>query len=232
MRVPRNDSVESLRQVGVWRSRDVAGGGGARLHAGVQNLHRGRDRLTHAFVIPDLIRDLSGHERCALKGGRQRPRMVGSRIKSGMTVWGAARSRSAAPFSFRCARSSAEKRRQADHRPKIVPERIVTFDQLNLPVSTPALEAFLGCDRVGHGVGRLVPDESLDAVTVGEATERAVAMLHDTTKQVGRDAQVQRAKIAAGHHIDARLLVPRPSVCAERWTPAQGRGDEPREARA
>ncbi|SEJ59482.1 hypothetical protein SAMN05428950_102141 [Sphingomonas sp. OV641] len=225
MRVPRNDRLASLRQLGVGCSRRVTGDGLVRTsrHADlVPSRNQDGGRLAHARVIPDLLRDPTIRRRCRSPLQSQRTWRHGSRIKSGMTVSAAGRSCAATEGVL----SSPTERRQADRWTKIVPKRVVSLDQLDLPVAAPAFEALFGHDRCGHRVGRIVPNESLDLVAISEASKRTFAMLNDATEQVGCHADVQRAQIAAGHHVHARLPVPHAAVCAARWTPAQGRGDD------
>src|SRR3546814_14555030 len=97
---------------------------------------------------------------------------------------------------------SSDLRWQPQPRCEITPARILPFDQVALPVARPLLHRLLACDYRFHCVGNIVPDEALAAVAFGEAVERAFAMLHDAADVVGGHADVQRAEIAIGHHVN------------------------------
>lgn len=122
------------------------------------------------------------------------------------------------------------RRRQSEVDCKIGPMRIALFDQFDLPSTMPVLEALLGRDRCFHGVGNLVPDQMLDAVTRGVAVERSVTMLHQTTDKIRRDADVERAVAPARQDVDAGLPLAHSNELgvstssAQHLTPALSRG--------
>lgn len=93
-------------------------------------------------------------------------------------------------------------RRPIEHRfIEIVPTRIVTLNQVDLPLARPALDRSLALDGVSHLVVDFVPDQALEAVAAGEAAN-PFAMLDDAAAELAGDAGVERAAIVVGHHVD------------------------------
>ena len=120
---------------------------------------------------------------------------------------------------------SEDERRQPDRRAKIVPVRVATLDQHDLPIPQPSFDPLLGGDGVAHRFGGFEPYESRYAIFGGEAVKRTFAMLDNPRWKVRRHSRVQRAVEAASHDVDARLPVPHASASVAPWAPAQGRGD-------
>ena len=52
---------------------------------------------------------------------------------------------------------------------------------------------------------QLEPDEVVHVMTLGEAIDHVVPMLPDACRQIGSDADVQRAVAMAGEEIDAGI---------------------------
>ncbi len=198
MRVPRNDRLASLRQLGVCSSGRKAGGGGRVRRCLGRVSGAAMSCCRHAGLVP-----ASRHPRVRRSVSI---RTAGCRHKVGMTC-------------------GALKRRQAQDGREIFPEWIVPFDQVELVVAWPLLDPLLGRDCGFHRVGRVVPDELEYAVTVGEAGKGAVAMLYQATNQIRRHADVQCAVATARQDVDAWLPLSHIAETAESWMPGQARHD-------
>ena len=85
---------------------------------------------------------------------------------------------------------------------EVIPQWVVPLDQVRLPVARPAFQGFLPLDGRHHALVRLVPDQALAAVPLGEAGERARSVLPRTVMQTAGDADVERAVPTARHHVD------------------------------
>jgi len=119
----------------------------------------------------------------------------------------------------------SEERREAEANREVFPHRIQFLDLVDFPLTSPALDPLFAGDGVGHGFGRRVPDEAVDAVAFGEAVEAALAVLDKATDKVRRYPHVQCAAKSTGEDVDAGLFVAHAPDCAARWTPEQVRGD-------
>lgn len=81
---------------------------------------------------------------------------------------------------------------------QIVPGRVLSFDQVALPVAPPALELLLARDRRLHRLGDLEIDQSIDPVLPGVAVEGAGAVLQHPADQVRGYPDIERAVVAVG----------------------------------
>src|SRR5262249_29656181 len=75
-------------------------------------------------------------------------------------------------------------------------------DQGELPVAVPALDRGLALDRRGHGLMRLVPDQHLAAVALGEPLAGAPFVLEHAPDELAGHAGVERAVATARHDVD------------------------------
>jgi hypothetical protein len=91
---------------------------------------------------------------------------------------------------------------------KVDPLRIVRFDEIDFPLSTPSLQLLLAQYRLLHRFAGFVADEPMYAISAGEAGQRICAMLHQPAKQIRGYANVERAIGLAGEDVDAWFLHP------------------------
>ena len=103
---------------------------------------------------------------------------------------------------------------QSKARRKVDPLRVFAFDQIDLPLPMPSLELLFACDGGQHVLEKFIPSQQMDAILRSEALNLACAMLIETRKQIGSDANVQRPVGFAGEDVDAGLLHWRPA-CGE-----------------
>ena len=103
--------------------------------------------------------------------------------------------------------ATLQDRLEAEAYDQVDPVRIVLLDQVNLPRAVPALELLLARNRVFHRRVKFVPDQKLAAIPPGEALDGAFSMLPNPLRQVGRDADIQRAIASAGQDVHCRLKV-------------------------
>jgi hypothetical protein len=89
----------------------------------------------------------------------------------------------------------------------IGPMWILLLDQRNLPLAFPSLELLFSGDRRFHRSCHLEMDEPHDAVPAREAAHHLVAVLPDTSREVGCNTDVKRAVTATGEDINARLSI-------------------------
>ena len=71
--------------------------------------------------------------------------------------------------------------------------RVLFFDQGDLPVATPALDAFFSGDGVSDQKMWLEPDESIDAILAGEAGSLAALVLEHPPNKIICDTAIERA---------------------------------------
>ncbi len=93
------------------------------------------------------------------------------------------------PSSFPRKRESISK----DFIIQVSPCRIILFDQFDLPRPIPFLDGFFLLDGVFHGFMNLVPNQSLNAVTLRESFRRIILVSPDTLNEIRRDADIQSA---------------------------------------
>ena len=116
---------------------------------------------------------------------------------------------------------------------QIGPMRIRRFDQIDLPLSTPVLQLLFTGYRCDHVAVHFKPDQPGNTVRAGEARQRALAVLPQARRQVGRHANVQRAARLAGQNVDAGVAIGRHRAdLAPRWTLKQVQGDDAGKAAA
>src|SRR5205085_9696009 len=75
---------------------------------------------------------------------------------------------------------------------EVTPVGIVFLNQSDLPIAPPLLDLFFACDCRHRVIIALEPDEPIDAVSGGEASQQLVLMLVHPTDQIIGDAQIQR----------------------------------------
>src|SRR5262245_30104915 len=93
--------------------------------------------------------------------------------------------------------------RAAGHvEPEVAPVGIGLLDQTNLPGAMPFLDLLLANDGGLRSLVRLVPDQALHTVFLGEALEPLVPMLPHATIGVAGDADIERAVFPAGEDVD------------------------------
>jgi hypothetical protein len=70
--------------------------------------------------------------------------------------------------------------------------RIALFEQPDLPIATPALEALLLGDRVGHIAEAVTMDQPGHAILAGEPRGRFRSMLLHAAQQLAGDPDIRR----------------------------------------
>src|SRR5690348_7184983 len=85
---------------------------------------------------------------------------------------------------------------------KIIPIRVVLFNQSNLPSSFPFLQSLLPLDRILGIVELLEIDQPRDVVFLCEAFDQLRLVLRDAPDQIVGDTDVQRAADAASENVD------------------------------
>src|SRR5438552_10834395 len=78
-------------------------------------------------------------------------------------------------------------------RPKIVPVLIFLFDQFNFPLPPPSLKTLLSRYRFKDVVEDFKIHQCVDPIFRGEAADEVVAMFVDSTNEIIRHADVERA---------------------------------------
>src|SRR5205085_3966287 len=89
---------------------------------------------------------------------------------------------------------------------EVLPFGIHLLDRAQLPEPLPLLHLQLAYARGLQIVMRFIPDEELASVLAREPRNRAVAMLPGAVREIGRDADVERAVAAACHNVDGTGL--------------------------
>ena len=109
---------------------------------------------------------------------------------------------------------------------KISPMRVFVQNQVNFPRAMPVFELFLSPDRRIHFAKYFKMNQPIDLIFGGEPGRYSITMLPNSRDQVGRDANVERAKRLARKDIDARLFfLSHARSLAARWTLKQVQGD-------
>lgn len=80
--------------------------------------------------------------------------------------------------------------------------RIHAFDERQLPLSAPPLEALFTGDRISDVLMVFVVDKPLDVVAGSEAVIDLVTVLPDATDEIIRDADVESAIAPGGQYVD------------------------------
>src|SRR4051794_23414561 len=100
-------------------------------------------------------------------------------------------------------RRAPERRRSLrDRLVQVAPFRILLFDEPDLPIAPPFLELFFAPDRGGGIVIDLEPDQTIDAVSPGEARDDFGLVLMDTADEIPGHAEIERPVSSAGEEID------------------------------
>jgi hypothetical protein len=94
---------------------------------------------------------------------------------------------------------------QSPFNPQIPPLRVVLLDQVDLPLPVPVLQLLLARNRVGHPVKRFGVDQADRAIIRGKTWSRSRAVLVQSRREVGRDADVERSALLAGENVSAGL---------------------------
>jgi hypothetical protein len=76
------------------------------------------------------------------------------------------------------------------------------FDEADLPLAFPCLEALFAEDGIGGVCERFVVYEAMDAVALGEAGGVGLLVAGDSLDEVAGDADVEGAVLSAGHDVD------------------------------
>lgn len=76
-------------------------------------------------------------------------------------------------------------------RKEIIPIGIGLLDQPDLPGALPFLELLFAADGVFGAAMFFIPDETMDAVSPGEAFCHALAMLPDALGEAAGDADIE-----------------------------------------
>src|SRR6185312_9129734 len=87
-------------------------------------------------------------------------------------------------------------------RVEVVPLGVHGIDQRGFPRAPPVLHGVLALDGRPDRVVDLKPDEIVELVARGEAADDLVLVLPYALRQVGGDADIDRAIAAAGHDVD------------------------------
>jgi hypothetical protein len=103
-------------------------------------------------------------------------------------------------------RSLTSEWRQSQRGRQIVPVRILTLDQVDLPLPMPALKLLLAGNRVVHAFELLEMDQHVHAVSGGETLHLIGPVLIQTGHWVRCHADVQRTMGFAGEDIDDWLF--------------------------
>jgi len=85
---------------------------------------------------------------------------------------------------------------------KIAPVGVHVEDQSRLPGARPVLHIAFPLDRVANVFVTLKPDETLQAVSFGEAVDPPFAMLPSPARQIIRDAGVESSVRPVRHDVD------------------------------
>jgi hypothetical protein len=89
---------------------------------------------------------------------------------------------------------------------EIAPDGVEGGDQGELGRRGAAFELLLVQNRTLHRLVAFEPDEVLQRVAGGEAGHRALAVLPDALREVGRYARIQGAVRAVRHDVDGRVI--------------------------
>src|SRR5215203_3038332 len=86
---------------------------------------------------------------------------------------------------------------------EILPIRVLTLNQVDLPFAPPFIEFFRTRDCVHRVFIAFEPDKKMDAITGCESTNEIILVFKHASHQVTGDTNVQRPMFAAGHDIHA-----------------------------
>ncbi len=116
--------------------------------------------------------------------------------------------------------------REAKPNRQIMPVRVSSFDQIDLPLPVPAFELLFASDGVGHIAEHFKADKTVDTVSTGETFDRAIPVLPQARDEVAGHADIEGSVGFAGEDIDAGvpLKLHRPES-ADAWTLKQVQGD-------
>ena len=96
--------------------------------------------------------------------------------------------------------------------------RIVSLDQIDFPLTVPALQLLFAQDRRLHVAEHFEAHEAMDLVPCDEATGNAFAVLPEPLHKVGCDPDIERSTRLAREDVDAGFAFERhPPVIAARW---------------
>ena len=96
--------------------------------------------------------------------------------------------------------------------------RIVSFDQIDFPLTVPTLQLFLAHDRKLHVAEHLEADQTVDSVTAGETAGDALPVPVEPLDEAARHADIQRSTRLAREDVDAGFAFDRHApVIAARW---------------
>jgi hypothetical protein len=98
---------------------------------------------------------------------------------------------------------------------EIIPIRILFIDQSRLPIAPPFLEFFLASDRAYGVIENLKQDQLVDPVSLRESRHDLDLVLMDTSNEVVRYTNVQRAVFLTRQDVD----VVRHSIGLWLWIP-------------
>ena len=125
---------------------------------------------------------------------------------------------------------------------EVVPIRVRAFDEGELPVAHPFLDAAFATDGCEHGLVRFEPDQVSAAVLGAEAFIAVRLMLPDAGVEVRRRARIEGTVSTAGHDVDsdegaarvhiAKLYAIHPSVILRRSEAETGGASGTREREA
>lgn len=105
---------------------------------------------------------------------------------------------------------------------EILPFRIHSFDQTQLPRPVPFLRLLLALDRVLHRRVHVVVDETMDSIALREARNQILFVYGNPAEKVTRDTDMQRSITATarmqtqGSSSDLRSIPPRRRNLASR----------------
>ena len=103
--------------------------------------------------------------------------------------------------------------------PEVPPVGVHLLDQANLPGAAPLFQLLFAGDGGRCIVMRIVPDQSRDAVALGEAFEPPLTVLPDAADRVAGDTNIERAVLPARKDIDNECL--RPHAATAAWMASQ-----------
>ena len=94
-------------------------------------------------------------------------------------------------------------RRQTEHCDReVIPHRVISFDQFDLPVTFPFFDPLFANDCVTDVVESLDVDQVLDAIFSGEAGNETLTMLENPLSQVAGHTSVERTVAPACKDVD------------------------------
>ena len=124
-------------------------------------------------------------------------------------------------------RLTRSKQWQAQPHRQVRPMRVVHVDQVDLPLPMPALQLLLAQDRRFHLAEQFIVDQAVDSVARGETRQCIVAVLPQSSDEVGGNADVDRAVGLARKDIGAgTALLPHGPELAAKWALKQVQGDD------